>query len=198
MTIFDVENIYNRFGAVHSCIFSNFKQCSIDTNQTPNYYLVDNLTKCFDFDLVKDNIAKKFDYSVDSLFVSIKMDTVFFVEFKNSYFNGSYHKATRKAFCSIHIHDAMCGFSDYSFCKNVLCFVISVSKENTFLARKGGLTAAMLRVAHYTIDESYKKDLNERFMEHIISKSSSSLPFLYDECKVVFDNDFDDFVSMIV
>ena len=199
MTINDLEAAYNSLGASHACIFSNFQECSKFNIEQSDYYLVNNTTACINLDKAKGCTNMSHAFSVDSLYISKTNNAVYFIEFKNSSYFQSEAKITRKAFETIHIHNEICGFDDYSFCSNVLCCVLSINKEKEKLVRSPLLTSAMMRASHYSINSSYKENLEKRFANHIASKSNAAtLPFLYSDCKIVFDDEFDLFVASII
>lgn len=195
MTILDVLNKYKEFGREHPNVFSNFHECSKDDSLVPPTYLVDNLTKCIDFDYAKEDAGLHEYSSADALFISVKLNEIVFIEFKNSSFYGSISKTTKKAFGSIHIHDKMIESPVYGFSKHVFCLVISLSKD---IHKRGLMTQSMIKQSSYATNKNYSDELDKTFFEHLSKNADfTSLPFFFDNCHVLFDNNFDSFVSTI-
>lgn len=193
MSILDVSKQYSNLAANNPGVLSDFSKSS--AYGKPKTPFVINSKKCINFDKAKEVIDKSLK-SVDSLYISIPNNAVYFIEFKNSTFSNVHNNLVEKAYDSTIVHHRVCKLSGYADHQNKMVCVLSFDKTKAKTATDKMLFA-MLNNSGY---KSHPDVLSAKFKEayqNYLAENHLCPAFIYTDFQIIFDTFFNSFVCSI-
>lgn len=185
--ITQLKKIY--FDKFTSCK-SNFKNCSFD--DANNFYLVNSIKECINYDLVKNKIFFGRDSvcSVDSLGFDEVNNKLLFIEFKDTSYKsckGNSVQSGRESFLINRLVVSLLGDENMNSISKKFILVLGKSKNSVALA-----SYYAAKQSNSLIENHMYKHLNDTLINYDYFDNK-----LFDEIEIVSEDYFDDVVKNI-